>query len=145
MKKTEPTDVRTLLSSLITRRAGSGKAREPASVVARRTYDELAAVLVPLVSEAGFDALVKRALLLAQREYADLPADGHGKETDPAAQIALWLDRQDEADTIDAAAAMFAAVAELLTTLIGEPLTTRYLRKAWPDGFTDERSEGTHP
>ena len=37
---------------------------------------------------------------------------------------------------------MFATFAELLTALIGEPLTTRYLEKAWPDGFTDEQPKG---
>jgi hypothetical protein len=37
---------------------------------------------------------------------------------------------------------MFATFAELLTTLIGEPLTTRYLQKAWPDGFSDVQPKG---
>jgi hypothetical protein len=32
---------------------------------------------------------------------------------------------------------MFATFAELLGALIGEPLTTRYLEKAWPDAFSD--------
>ncbi len=57
-------------------------------------------------------------------------------------EIARWLERQDPRNRVDATAAMFAAVAALLATLIGESLTTRYLRKAWPDGFSDERSKG---
>jgi hypothetical protein len=42
---------------------------------------------------------------------------------------------------MDAAAAMLATFAWLLTTFIGEPLTTRFLREAWPDGFSDARAK----
>ena len=42
----------------------------------------------------------------------------------------------------DAAAAMFATFAELLTTLIGEPMTMQYVKKAWPDGFSDAQPKG---
>jgi hypothetical protein len=37
---------------------------------------------------------------------------------------------------------MFARFAELLATLIGEALTTRYLEKAWPDAFSAARPKG---
>jgi hypothetical protein len=63
--------------------------------------------------------------------------------TEPFAQVTLWLEQQDPILATDAAAAMFATFAALLAALIGEPLTTRYLRKAWPDGFSDTRAEGT--
>ena len=43
---------------------------------------------------------------------------------------------------IDAAVAIFATFAQLLITLIGEPLTMRYLEKAWPDGFSDAPPKG---
>lgn len=56
--------------------------------------------------------------------------------------MSQWLERQGPAAATDAAAAMFATFAELLTTLIGEPLTTRYLQKAWPDGFSDAQPKG---
>jgi len=103
-------------------------------------------VLVPLISGPGFEALIARALQVAQREYpsGEAPAgdDGKGKNLEPFLEIALWLERQDQRNRIDATAAMFAAVAALLATLIGESLTARYLRKAWPDGFSGERSKG---
>ena len=103
-------------------------------------------MLVPLISGPGFGALIARALQLAQREYPSdqAPAGGNGKDKDLESfvEIALWLERQDPGNRIDATAAMFAAVAALLATLIGESLTTRYLRKAWPDGFSGQRSKG---
>ncbi len=112
------------------------------TAVVRGAYDDLAVVLVPLVSQPGFDALVARAFQLAQREYpADAPP-GDGQGTEPFVQVGLWLERQDQRNTIDATAALFEALAALLTTLIGESLTTRYLRKAWPEGFSARRSKG---
>ena len=128
--------------SVLTRRAGSGTGAAAVAAAARRAYDELATVLAPLISQVGVDALVARALHVTRRDY---PSDQAAEEeaTEPFAQVSLWLEQQHPTLATDAAAAMFATFAALLTTLIGEPLTTRYLRKAWPDGFSDTRSEGT--
>ena len=144
MTKPDQTDLRKLLGTLIARRAPSREDAPATTAVVRGAYDDLAAVLVPLVSQAGFDALVARAFQLAQREYpADGPPGEEGEDTEPIAQVGLWLDRQSQRNTIDAAAAMFAALAALLNALIGESLTTRYMRKAWPDGFSAARSKRT--
>lgn len=128
--------------SVITRRVGSGADATAVAAAVRRANDDLAVVLVPLISQPGFDALLARALQLAQRQY---PSDHAGEEqdADPFGRISLWVERQDPILATDAAGAMLATFAELLATLIGEPLTMRYLRKAWPDGFSDTRPEGT--
>jgi len=112
------------------------------SGVARHAYDELAVVLVPLVSRAGFDALVRRAFDLARREFPAGPPAGREAQEEPFLQIGLWVDQQDRRIAIEAAAAVFAALAGLLITLIGESLATRYLQKAWPEGFSGPRREG---
>jgi hypothetical protein len=136
------TDRRKLLVQVIERRFRSGGDGDPDSV-ARRAYDELAADLIPLVSESGFDALMARALQLAQREFpAGTESHGDEQPTRTIEQVSLWLERQDQRKTIAAAAAMFEALAALITTLIGESLTTRYLRKAWPEDSSAERSNG---
>jgi hypothetical protein len=122
-----------VIVTMLTRRAGSGADATGVATVVRSVYDELAAALVPLISQAGIDALVARALHLAAREY---PLDHAGEEqaAEPVAQVIRWVERQrDPALATDAAAAMLATFAGLLAALIGEPLTTRYLRKAWPD------------
>lgn len=136
----DTTDVRKRLVKLIGSRARSG---EDVAAAARGVYDDLAVVLVPLVSEAGFEALIVRALQLAQREFPPGEAPGHDEnDATPFGEIGRWLSRQDVRDAIDAAAAMFAAVAAVLGTLIGDSLTTRYLRKAWPDGFPTAAAKG---
>ena len=37
---------------------------------------------------------------------------------------------------IEAAAAVFAAIIDLLATLIGDPLATRLVQQAWPDAVS---------
>ncbi len=43
----------------------------------------------------------------------------------------------------EAVGALFAAFAEVLIAMIGEPLTIRLLQEAWPDAFTDASAEET--
>lgn len=122
---------------MITRRVGSSTAPDAVVAAARLTHDDLTAVFAPLISSAGVDALWSRALDLARREYPTERRDDDAAPDEPFAHASLWLTRQGPSVATEAAAAMFAAFAELLTRLIGEPLTTRYLEKAWPDGFSD--------
>ena len=109
------------------------------AAAARLTHDDLTAMLAPLISSAGVEALWGRAFDLARREFPGDERRGDNTCTtdEPFAQVAHWLETQLSSTATDAAAAMFATFAELLATLIGEPLTTRYLEKAWPDGFSD--------
>lgn len=128
--------------TMLTRRAGSGADATGVARAIRSACDDLAAALVPLISQVGVDALVTRAFHLAQREY---PSDQGGEQqpAEPFAQVLRWVERQDDATlAADAAATMLATFAGLLAALIGEPLTTRYLRKAWADGFSAASAEG---
>ncbi len=143
MTSPETTVLRQRLARIITHRAHSSGDAGAVAAAARRTHDELTAVLAPLISSAGVAALSGRAFDLAQREYPAGERRGDDTPTDePFGRVTLWLERQVPSVATDAAAAMFATFAELLTTLIGEPLTTRYLQKAWPDGFTDAQPKG---
>jgi hypothetical protein len=131
------------LVRVIARRAGPSAGASAVAAAAHLTYDDLIAVFAPLISSSGVEALWGRAFDLARREY---PADerrGGDSTTDvPFTEVNLWLERQAPAAVIDAAAAIFATFAELLIALIGEPLTTRYLEQAWPDGFSDAQPKG---
>src|SRR5687768_14581968 len=131
-----------VIVTMLTRRAGSGADATGVATAVRSVCDDLAAALVPLISQAGVDALVARAFHLAQREY---PVEQAGEEqaAEPFAQVIRWVERQhDPTLATDAAAAMLATFAGLLAALIGEPLTTRYLRKAWPDDSFGASAQG---
>lgn len=127
------------LARLIALRAGSSTAASDVAAAARDTQADLIAAFAPLISSAGVDALLRRAFDLARREF---PADERRGENnlapDAQTEVSLWLERQSSTVATDAAAAMFSTFADLLTTLIGDPLTTRYLQKAWPDGYSDD-------
>lgn len=141
MRSSETAALRTAVADALTRRAGSGADAIAIAAEARRIYDDLSRVLGPLISQLGVDALLARALHLTRSEYpSDLPQEDQLVE--PFGQFSLWLERQESATATEAAAAIFSTFAALLATLIGEPLTTRYLRKAWLDSFADERPEG---
>ena len=128
---------------VITRRIGSSKGASAVAAAAPLTHDDLTAVFAPLISSAGVNALWGRAFDLTKRAYPadELTADGVATD-EPFTQASQWLEKHDPTAATDAAAEMFATFAELLTTLIGEPLTTRYLEKAWPDGFADGEAKG---
>jgi hypothetical protein len=53
------------------------------------------------------------------------------------------LEQQEPAAATEAAVALLATVSELLTLFIGESLTTRLLREAWPDDFAGDTTEET--
>jgi len=139
----ETTVLRQRFVRVITRRAGSSTGASAVAAAARLTHGDLTATLAPLISSSGVEALWGRAFDLARREYpAEERGGDDGATDDPFAEVSLWLERQIPSAVTDAAAAIFATFAQLLTTLIGEPLTTRYLEKAWPEGFSDAEPKG---
>ena len=138
MTSIDVTALQPLVANVITRRAGSAASAPAVAAAARRAYDDLAAVLVPIISQAGVDALVARALHLTKREY---PVDLAEKEMS-AEPFCLWLEQQNPAVVLGASTAILSTFAALLASLIGEPLTRRYLRKAWSDGVADSKPEG---
>ena len=136
--------LRQLALKVLAQHAGSGTGAEALAAAARRAYDDLARVSAPLIGQVGVEALTGRAVHLAQREYPWLvhtraPAQAEG----PFAQVIFCLEQQDPAVATEAAGAVFATLTGLLVTFIGEPLTARLLRQAWPDAFAGASTEET--
>jgi hypothetical protein len=123
---------------------GPGAGAEAVAAAARRAYDDLARVSAPLIGQVGFEALTGRALHLARREYPWLVHTREQEQTEgPFAHVIACLERQDPAAATEAAATVFATLTGLLVTFIGEPLTARLLRKAWPGALSDGGPEET--
>jgi hypothetical protein len=136
--------LRQLALKALAQRAGSAAGAAALAAAAQRAYDDLAQVSAPLIGQVGVDALTGRTLYLAQRKYPWLV---HTREPEqwkgPFAQIVFCLERQDPAVATEAAGAVLTILTGLLVTFIGEPLTARLLRKAWPDAFSDASIEET--
>lgn len=132
--------LRPVAMSVLRRRSVSDADVATVAATTRAAYDDLASVLVPLIGQVGLDAVTSRALHLAEREYPRVKAGGTD-QTGAFAEVSVWLMQQDAGVAMDAAATMLSMVGRLLMTFIGEPLTMRLLRKGWPDGFTDVKTE----
>jgi hypothetical protein len=140
--------LRQLALKVLAQHAGPAAGAQALAAAAHRAYDDLARVSAPLIGQVGVDALTGRALHLAQREYPWLVHSREGtpppeQAEGPFAQVVFCLQRQDPAVATQAAGAVFATLTGLFVTFIGEPLTARLLRKAWPDAFSDASTEET--
>ena len=158
MTAIESAALRQLASKVLAQHPGSAAGAEALAAAARRAYDDLTRVSAPLIGQVGVETLLGRALHLAQREYpwlaqtrGDIPASiertpatpptAYAEE--PFAQVLFCLERQNPAVATEAAGAVFAIFMGLLMTFIGESLTTRLLRKAWPEAFSESTTEET--
>ena len=144
MTALENAALRQLALKVLAQYAGSTAGSEALAAAARHAYDDLARVSAPLIGQVGVEALTRRALHLAQREYPWLAQTHELEQAErPFTQVIACLERQDPAVAIEAAGAVFATFTGLLVTFIGEPLTARLLRQAWPDAFADASTKET--
>ncbi len=138
--------LRELALSIIGHHAGPNAGPKAIAVAAGRIFEDFGRVVAPLIGHLGVESLTGRALHLAAREYPCVVIKGKGQEADrPFAQVLVCLEQQDADVATAAAAGIFATFTGLLGTFIGEPLTARLLRKAWPDAFSDTTTEEMKP
>jgi len=136
--------LRQLALNVLAQHAGPAARAEALAAAARRAYEDLARASAPLIGQVGVEALTGRAVHLAQREYPWLaPRREPDQAEEPFAQVTVCLEHQDPAVATEAASAVFATLTGLLVTFIGEPLTARLLRQAWPDAFSGVNTEET--
>jgi hypothetical protein len=144
MTARETTPLQQLALRVLAQHAGPAADAEALAAAARRAYDDLVRVSAPLIGQVGVDALIGRALHLAQREYPWLAQTRDPElRTGSIDQIIVCLEQQDPAVAIEAAGAVFGRLTGLLVTFIGEPLTMGLLRVAWPDAFSDISTQET--
>ena len=138
--------LRELALKIIAHHAGRNAGPKALATAAGRIFDDLDRVVAPLIGPLGVDALTARALHLAADQYPCVVIKREGDGADrPFAQVLVCLEQQEADVATDAAAAVFATFTGLLGTFIGEPLTARLLRKAWPDAFSDTTTEEMKP
>ena len=137
-------DVRTVFRRILTREAGTGADASATVAATSRVCERFAHQLTPLIGDAGVTAICARSLHLAQRQFPGLasvrPSD---QDAGPLALLQSFLEQQEPAAATEVAVAVLATASELLTSFIGESLTTRLLCEAWPDDFVADTTEET--
>jgi hypothetical protein len=125
--------IRDLARRLLAVEAASQSAADPRVHEAVRVCEKLRVSLTRFAGVDGFTALLRRALALARAEVPAL----HGI-TEKADGSMEGFEKVAANAHDDAAVAITAHLLGLLVTFIGEPLTVRLAREAWPDASLDE-------
>ncbi len=131
-----PSEMRlTMRSEMIQSALGAGAAEGAESKVVAgatvRTLTLLLAELKPLVGELALRALYVRSLHLARSSFERPSAADLESPDELLAPLHRDLVSRAPAEARGAAEALLLALANLLVSLIGEPLTDRLLHKAW--------------
>jgi hypothetical protein len=127
MNKTRPNPTQMERARRLLAHEGAADSADECATAAGRVYDKLHAHLDPLVGVAGVHALLARSAKLLHGEFSFLEAAILESRT-----LRECLRAQDPAIATESAAALFGTFFTLITTFIGERLTTQVLRRAWP-------------
>jgi hypothetical protein len=103
-----------------------------------RVCEKLRISLTRFAGSDGFTSLLRRALTLARADNPLLETVKVKPDGSLEGLEALAVDATNAG--AEAAVAITAHLLGLLVTFIGEPLTLRLVRDAWPDGSLDEES-----
>jgi hypothetical protein len=101
-----------------------------------RVCEKLRVALVRLTGSDGFSSLLRRTLALARAEVPALAQVTVNPDCSMAGLEELAADRA--SGGVDAPVAITAHLLGLLVTFIGEPLTLRLVRDAWPDASLED-------
>ena len=129
---------------MLAREAGTDANAPAIAAAARRVCEHFAHQFTPLIGDAGVAAIFARSVHLTQRNVRELaPGRASDQRDPPFALLQLSLEQQEPAAATETAVAVLAMSSELLASFIGESLTTRLLREAWPDDFAATSEETT--
>ena len=101
--------------------------------------EKLRIPLTRFAGAEGFASLLRRALVLASAEVPSLQSIKVGAEGRLEGFEQLATDTGTAAGGSEAAVAITSHLLGLLGTFIGEALTLRLVREAWPDTSLDEQ------
>ena len=121
--------IRKLAGQLMAAEASRRTDADPPAAV--MVLEKLREALTRLAGAEGFIALLRRSLALARADAptlknAAVKADGRVEGLEDAAV-------RDGNNAIDAGTELAAQFLWLLVTFVGEPITIRLVREAWPD------------
>lgn len=99
-------------------------------------WERLAAELISIIGEGGFDSLYARSIHLSKAAFPWLghsPASPAQPTDSRFAAVKMSLEGRDFAEASQASIHLLTTFIDILALLIGEHLTTNMLRSAWGD------------
>ena len=128
--------MRRLAKQLLVLEAASTSTTDAPAHDAVRVCEKLRVSLTRFAGADGFASLLRRTLALARAEIPSLNRVSVNSDGSVEGLEALAADDTDAG--VEAGLAITAHLLELLVTFIGEPLTLRLVREAWPEASLDE-------
>jgi hypothetical protein len=128
-----------------TRLPGTAATSAAAADAMQRSCGELYRILETALGPHGLQALVDRAIQITAREYPWLSTVRSGAAADcPLSGLTEAGETMDVAEAMEGYAALLASIIWLLMTFIGEDLTLRFVRHAWPNVSFSKLSEDSN-
>jgi len=116
---------------------------EDGTAAAARIYQKLNQRLSPIIGESGFEALFARTVKLTKPAVDGLEGiDTKGPADAVLNQLCPYLKKQAPAAITGIVMALIVTFVGLLSTFIGEGLTWKLLRNAWPEVLPNEPPSG---
>lgn len=95
-------------------------------------WEQMAAQLILIVGDEGFDSLYARSVSLSRSTFPWLAASSSLPSDGPRfAELKMSLEDQTPEQAIEAHHLLLTTFTDVLASLIGEQLTTRILHLAW--------------
>jgi hypothetical protein len=116
------------------RKGGKATADETVAAV-KSVLEQLERATASVVGEVGFQAIFARCLRRAKETYPSLRGMEPGERGALFDPLVSHLSQQDEPTAIAVGTLLLTSFFELLATLIGDDLTFRLFRDAWPEAL----------
>ena len=101
-------------------------------------WEPMAAQIISIVGEGGFNSLYARSVFLTQSSFPWLAASALSPQADHwFAQLKTRIEGQTPAEGYEANRLLLITFTDILASLIGEQLTTSILRLVWGNGASD--------
>ncbi|MFZ6644810.1 hypothetical protein ACO0LO_03795 [Undibacterium sp. TJN25] len=107
-------------------------------------WERLAAELILIIGDGGFESLYSRSLHLTSASFSWMANSPPAQASDSRfAGLRTCLEGQDATAAGEASVALLATFIDILSALIGESLTSSILRSAWGDDALNAAAKET--
>ena len=121
-----------LLRQQLVKRRISQPTEEEVAVTAIDLWEQMAAQIISIIGEGGFDSLYRRSVFLTQSTYPWLAAVLPQAKIDQRfTDLKISFEGQTPEQASAANSLLLITFTDILASLIGEQLTIRLLRSAW--------------